>query len=185
MRGIQIALPVIALLLSGGVTLAATGTTDATTAGSATTQPSTTATPSTTHRRHRHSSSDAATSQTGAAATQAATTAGTTTTEPTTTSHRRHRSSTTSTAESSPGQAATPATNASRTVPTTTRGEGRFASEGEAAQSCGASNVVWANTSTKAYHLAGDQYFGHTKHGAFMCKTTATAGGFHLAGHKS
>jgi len=75
--------------------------------------------------------------------------------------------------------------NADATVPTTTRGEGKFASEGEAAQSCGAANVVWANTSTKAFHLAGDQYFGHTKHGAFMCKTTATAGGFHLAGHKS
>jgi hypothetical protein len=64
-------------------------------------------------------------------------------------------------------------------------GTTRFASEAEAAKACGASNVVWANTSTKVYHLAGDKYFGHTKHGAWMCMGTAKAEGFHQSGVKS
>ena len=77
-----------------------------------------------------------------------------------------------------------PTTTAAKTTAVTTSGAGKFASESQAAQTCGASNVVWANTSTKVFHVQGDQYFGHTKHGAFMCKTTATAGGFHLSGQK-
>ncbi len=59
---------------------------------------------------------------------------------------------------------------------------GKFATEGEAAKTCGATNVVWANTGTKVFHVQGDQYFGHTKRGAFMCKATATADGFHQSG---
>lgn len=64
----------------------------------------------------------------------------------------------------------------------TTLGSGKFSTESEAAKACGASNVVWGNTSTKVFHVQGDQYYGHTKRGAFMCKATATAGGFHQAG---
>jgi hypothetical protein len=59
---------------------------------------------------------------------------------------------------------------------------GKFSTESEAAKSCGAGNVVWANTSTKVFHVQGDQYYGHTKRGAFMCKSTATADGFHQSG---
>ena len=64
----------------------------------------------------------------------------------------------------------------------TTVGSGKFSTESEAAKACGSSNVVWANTSTKVFHVQGDQYYGHTKHGAFMCKSTAAAAGFHQAG---
>ena len=59
---------------------------------------------------------------------------------------------------------------------------GKFVTESEATKSCGASNVVWANSNTKVFHVQGDQYYGHTKHGAFMCKSAATASGFHQAG---
>jgi len=63
-----------------------------------------------------------------------------------------------------------------------TAGGGKFTTEGEAAKACGAGNVVWGNASTKVFHVQGDQYYGHTKHGAFMCKSTATAEGFHQSG---
>ena len=63
-----------------------------------------------------------------------------------------------------------------------TAGGGKFATEGEAAKACGGGNVVWGNASTKVFHVQGDQYYGHTKHGAFMCKSTAAAAGFHQAG---
>jgi hypothetical protein len=45
--------------------------------------------------------------------------------------------------------------------------------------------VVWENTSTKAYHLAGDKYYGNTKHGAYACRSAADSAGYHLAGAKS
>ena len=63
-----------------------------------------------------------------------------------------------------------------------TAGGGKFATEGEAAKACGGGNVVWGNASTKVFHVQGDQYYGHTKHGAFMCKSAAAAAGFHQAG---
>ncbi|MBV8616780.1 MAG: hypothetical protein JOY66_23825 [Acetobacteraceae bacterium] len=64
-------------------------------------------------------------------------------------------------------------------------GGGKFATEGEAAKACGGANVVWGNASTKVFHVQGDQFYGHTKHGAFMCKSTAAAGGFHQAGQSA
>ncbi len=45
--------------------------------------------------------------------------------------------------------------------------------------------VVWENTSSKAYHLAGDKFYGNTKHGAYACRSTADSAGYHLAGAKS
>lgn len=118
MRRIHIALPVIGLLLSGGVAFAATGT----------------------------------------SATSPGTSPGT---QATTTTHTRMGTS-------------------------TTAGGGKFASENEATKACGGSgNVVWGNAGTKVYHIQGDKYFGHTKRGAFMCKSTATAEGFHAPGEKT
>lgn len=84
------------------------------------------------------------------------------------------------------GGAAFAATGTAATAtPGTAAGGRTFASQSEAARSCGASSVVWANTRSKAYHLEGDKYFGHTKHGAWMCMGTAKADGFHQAGMKS
>jgi hypothetical protein len=47
---------------------------------------------------------------------------------------------------------------------------------------CGAVKPVWVNLNTKAYHEAGDPYYGRTKHGQYMCPSQAAAQGYHRAG---
>lgn len=47
---------------------------------------------------------------------------------------------------------------------------------------CGAVKPVWVNTHTKAYHEAGDPYYGRTKNGKYMCPSAAAAEGDHPAG---
>lgn len=65
-------------------------------------------------------------------------------------------------------------------------GVGAGAQTGGAKPTCAAGDaVVWENTSTKAYHLPGDKYYGTTKHGAYACKSAADSAGYHLAGAKS
>jgi len=49
----------------------------------------------------------------------------------------------------------------------------QFASESEARSHCRGETVVWANTKTHVYHFAGNTAYGHTKHGAFMCRADA------------
>jgi hypothetical protein len=45
--------------------------------------------------------------------------------------------------------------------------------------SCPGDTVVWVNPRSKAYHVEGDKFFGHTKHGKFECKKAADAEGDH------
>lgn len=45
--------------------------------------------------------------------------------------------------------------------------------------SCPGDVVVWVNPRSKAYHLQGDTFFGHTKHGKFECRKAADAEGDH------
>jgi len=47
---------------------------------------------------------------------------------------------------------------------------------------CGAVKAVWVNLNTKVYHEPGDQYYGKTKHGEYLCPSQAKAQGFHKAG---
>ena len=62
-------------------------------------------------------------------------------------------------------------------------GANQFQSEGAAKQACGADAVVWANTSgSKAWHVSGDKYYGHTKRGAYMCRQAAQEAGYHPSG---
>jgi hypothetical protein len=55
-----------------------------------------------------------------------------------------------------------------------------------AAPACASGDpVVWENSSSKVYHMQGDSYYGKTKKGAYACKSTADAAGYHASGSKS
>jgi hypothetical protein len=45
--------------------------------------------------------------------------------------------------------------------------------------------VVWVNTETKVYHLAGSTYYGKTKHGKYACASDAAKMGAHAAKRES
>jgi hypothetical protein len=48
-----------------------------------------------------------------------------------------------------------------------------FQFEREAKQHCPDDTVVWLNTQTGVYPFKGQQWYGNTKHGAFVCKKEA------------
>ena len=76
-----------------------------------------------------------------------------------------------------------PLRTASSQLGATTAGASQFQSEGTAKQACGADTVVWANISgSKAWHVSGDKYYGHTKRGAYMCQQAAQQAGYHPSG---
>lgn len=60
-------------------------------------------------------------------------------------------------------------------------GSGKSASPAAASPniSCPGDAVVWVNPRSRAYHLEGDKFFGHTKRGKFECKKAADAEGDH------
>ncbi len=84
-------------------------------------------------------------------------------------------------AASATGKAATSASSSTKsaTKAATAKMTGEFADEASAKAHCPGDTVVWANTSSKAYHLAGTKYYGKTKKGAYMCQKDADAAGFH------
>jgi hypothetical protein len=45
--------------------------------------------------------------------------------------------------------------------------------------------VVWVNTETKVYHMAGSAYYGKTKHGKYACASDAAKMGAHAAKRES
>ncbi len=51
----------------------------------------------------------------------------------------------------------------------------QFKTEDEAKSHCPNDQIVWATAGHKVYRLAGDKYYGKTKHGSFMCLADATA----------
>jgi hypothetical protein len=59
----------------------------------------------------------------------------------------------------------------------------QFANEADAKARCPADQIVWANNGKKSkiYHLAGDKYYGKTRHGAYMCQKDSEAEGFRAA----
>ncbi len=65
----------------------------------------------------------------------------------------------------------------------TPTGANQFQSEAAAKPACGADAVVWVNTGgSKAWHVSGDKYYGHTKRGAYMCEQAAQQAGYHPSG---
>ena len=57
----------------------------------------------------------------------------------------------------------------------------QFCAETQAKARCPGQAVVWVNTSSKIYHHAGANTYGHTKEGAYMCESDATAEGDRLS----
>jgi hypothetical protein len=50
----------------------------------------------------------------------------------------------------------------------------QFSSEADAKAHClSGTTVVWMNTKSGIYHFAGSRDYGHTKQGAYMCRSDA------------
>lgn len=81
--------------------------------------------------------------------------------------------------------AATPSGHhAAATEGTSTGQLHQFKTEAEAKSQCPGGQVAWANTRTHVLHEPGTQYFGKTKHGAYVCKNVALKSGYHEPGKK-
>ncbi len=52
-----------------------------------------------------------------------------------------------------------------------------YRSEGTARIHCGSDTVVWLNTASGVYHYSGERWYGHTKHGAYVCEKAADGAG--------
>ena len=52
-----------------------------------------------------------------------------------------------------------------------------FATEQAAQKHCPGDTVVWLNTASGIYHLKGQRWYGHTRHGAYVCKKEADSVG--------
>ena len=57
----------------------------------------------------------------------------------------------------------------------------QFCDESQAKARCPGQPVVWVNTKSKIFHVAGSNTYGHTKEGAYMCEADATAAGDRLS----
>lgn len=73
-------------------------------------------------------------------------------------------------------------TNTVKSVTTPLTKAQEFKTAAEAATGCPNDTVVWASMGkSKAYHLSSSKLYGKTKHGAYVCKATADAAGYHQA----
>jgi hypothetical protein len=59
-------------------------------------------------------------------------------------------------------------------------GANEYKTEADAKRACGTDPVVWANLKSKTLHTSGDEYYGKTKEGAFMCQSVAVKEGMHM-----
>jgi hypothetical protein len=88
-------------------------------------------------------------------------------------------------ADPKPAAAATPPAAAAPVAPTgkadptdkAIAAPQQFATEAAAKAKCPADEVVWLNAATRKFHLAGQEGYGKTKKGAYMCQADATAAG--------
>jgi hypothetical protein len=84
-------------------------------------------------------------------------------------------------------QAPAPAARApARPAASAATGTNQYHTEADAKRACGTDPVVWVNTSgSKAWHVSGDKYYGHTKRGAYMCQQVAEQAGYHASGSQA
>jgi hypothetical protein len=54
---------------------------------------------------------------------------------------------------------------------------GGFATDTQARARCLSDTVVWVNTKSHIYHIAGTRSYGNTKQGTYMCEANANAAG--------
>lgn len=80
--------------------------------------------------------------------------------------------------EARPSKAAPPAAPPSASVPAR---EGGPSPSEAAGQTPPAPGMVWVNTDTKVFHVAGDRWYGKTKHGKWMTEADALAAGYRKA----
>jgi hypothetical protein len=94
-----------------------------------------------------------------------------------------------STMSPAPGTLQAPPAATSTTKPPTTTSTShqsaatltKYKTEADAKGACGSDPIVWANTSSKILHASGDKYYGHTKHGGYVCQSAAQKAGYHAA----
>jgi hypothetical protein len=48
-----------------------------------------------------------------------------------------------------------------------------------AGMDCGGGQPVWINERSHVYHVAGDPWYGRTKHGRYLCERDARKEGYH------
>jgi cytoskeletal protein RodZ len=77
--------------------------------------------------------------------------------------------------------AGTPSSTTTSTATKPPASSTRFTDEAAAKEHCPTDTVVWMNTSSKVYHLAGTSLYGKTKKGAYSCQKDADQSGFHVA----
>ena len=63
-------------------------------------------------------------------------------------------------------------------------GATEYKTEADAKRACGTDPVVWANLKSKTLHTSGDEYYGKTQEGAFMCQSVAVKEGMHMSKSK-
>jgi endonuclease G len=87
------------------------------------------------------------------------------------------------TAGGSPARHDAPAGPAAPAIPDThaSAAQTEYTSETDAKQHCPGEAVVWINTRSHVYHLAGSSFYGNTRNGAYMCEKDTVSAGFRSA----
>jgi hypothetical protein len=56
-----------------------------------------------------------------------------------------------------------------------------YTTEAAAKAGCGEEPVVWGNSDSRIFHLAGSRLYGHTQNGAYLCRGPAELAGYRAA----